>query len=159
WVVGQFVFALYQLVFRFQSPACTENHLLSPFLDMRAGRYQPTTENPGDTEQKQTDPLPVLGVIFLLFYYIIRLACFFLNLKKTLRNGGWMLEEFVSGSKKIAVVGMGYVGLPLCISLGRAFRGVIGFDISDVRIGELGSGHDRTEEVSAEDILSASIEF
>ena len=70
-----------------------------------------------------------------------------------------MLEEFVSGSKKIAVVGMGYVGLPLCISLGRAFSGVIGFDISDVRIRELTSGHDRTEEVSAEDILAASIEF
>ncbi len=70
-----------------------------------------------------------------------------------------MLDEFVSGSRKIAVVGMGYVGLPLCISLGRAFRGVIGFDISDVRIRELTSGHDRTEEVSAEDIFAASIEF
>ena len=70
-----------------------------------------------------------------------------------------MLEEFVSGSKKIAVVGMGYVGLPLCISLGRSFRGVIGFDISDVRINELMSGHDRTEEVSAEDILASSVEF
>ncbi len=70
-----------------------------------------------------------------------------------------MLEEFVSGSKKIAVVGMGYVGLPLCISLGRSFRGVIGFDISDVRINELMSGHDRTEEVSAEDILAASVVF
>ena len=70
-----------------------------------------------------------------------------------------MLEEFVSGSKKIAVVGMGYVGLPLCISLGRSFRGVIGFDISDVRINELMSGHDRTEEVSGEDILAASVEF
>ena len=70
-----------------------------------------------------------------------------------------MLEEFAAGSRKIAVVGMGYVGLPLCISLGRAFRGVIGFDISDVRIRELTSGHDRTEEVSSEDILAASIEF
>jgi UDP-N-acetyl-D-galactosamine dehydrogenase len=70
-----------------------------------------------------------------------------------------MLAEFVSGSRKIAVIGMGYVGLPLCISLGRAFRRVIGFDISDVRIRELTSGHDRTEEVSAEDILAASIEF
>ena len=70
-----------------------------------------------------------------------------------------MLAEFVSGSRKIAVVGMGYVGLPLCISLGRAFRGVIGFDISDIRIRELASGHDRTEEVSAEDILAGAIEF
>ncbi|MGD0282832.1 MAG: nucleotide sugar dehydrogenase [Dissulfurispiraceae bacterium] len=70
-----------------------------------------------------------------------------------------MLEEFVSGSKKIAVVGMGYVGLPLCIGLGKVFKGVIGFDVNEARITELLSGRDRTEEVSAEDILAVSVEF
>jgi hypothetical protein len=56
--VGQFVFALDQLIIRFRPPACIENYLLSPFFYMWAGRYQSTTENPGDPEQKQTDPLP-----------------------------------------------------------------------------------------------------
>ncbi len=70
-----------------------------------------------------------------------------------------MITEYISGRKKIAVVGMGYVGLPLCAGLGRAFKGVIGFDISESRIKELTSGFDRTEEISAEDILAASIEF
>jgi len=57
-VAGQFVFALYQLTFRFRPPAYFENYLLSPFLDVWAGRYQPTTEDPDDPEQKQTDPPP-----------------------------------------------------------------------------------------------------
>ncbi|MBF0557487.1 MAG: nucleotide sugar dehydrogenase [Nitrospirae bacterium] len=70
-----------------------------------------------------------------------------------------MLDEFISGKKKIAVVGMGYVGLPLCIGLGKAFKGVIGFDISDSRIKDLKSGTDRTEEVSAVDMREASVEF
>lgn len=69
------------------------------------------------------------------------------------------MDEFIGGSRKIAVVGMGYVGLPLCIGLGKVFKGVIGFDISDTRIRELISGNDRTEAVSAEDIGEASVEF
>jgi hypothetical protein len=56
--LGQFVFALDQLVFRIQSLAIIENWLLSPFLNMWAGRYQPTADDPGDPEQKQTDPIP-----------------------------------------------------------------------------------------------------
>ncbi len=56
--MGQFVFALDQIVFRFQSLACTEDYFGSPVFDMWAGRYLPTAENSGDPEQKQTDPLP-----------------------------------------------------------------------------------------------------
>ena len=42
-VVPQFVFALYQLVFQFNHwHVYIENYLWSPFLDMWAGRYQPT---------------------------------------------------------------------------------------------------------------------
>ncbi|MBZ0157210.1 MAG: nucleotide sugar dehydrogenase [Alphaproteobacteria bacterium] len=70
-----------------------------------------------------------------------------------------MIEDFVAGRKKIAVVGMGYVGLPLCISMGKVFAGVIGFDISTVRIQELQSGHDRTLEVSPKDVAEASVLF
>ncbi|MFZ6008171.1 MAG: nucleotide sugar dehydrogenase [Nitrospirota bacterium] len=70
-----------------------------------------------------------------------------------------MTEDFVSGKKKIAVVGLGYVGLPLCVGFGRVFRGVIGFDISESRINELKSGNDWTLEVSSEDIKKTSVEF
>jgi UDP-N-acetyl-D-galactosamine dehydrogenase len=70
-----------------------------------------------------------------------------------------MIEDFVSGKRKIAVVGLGYVGLPLCIGFGKAFKGVIGFDISESRINELKSGHDWTLEVSSEDIKKTYVEF
>ncbi|MCC6347212.1 MAG: nucleotide sugar dehydrogenase [Nitrospirales bacterium] len=70
-----------------------------------------------------------------------------------------MTEDFVAGRKGIAVVGMGYVGLPLCISMGKSFGRVIGFDISTARIRELQEGQDRTLEVSPEDIAAASVLF
>jgi hypothetical protein len=65
-VLGQFVFALAQLVFRFLSLASIDNCLLSPFLVMWAGRYQPTADNPGDPEQKQTDPIQFSNAYCLL---------------------------------------------------------------------------------------------
>ncbi|HYG03492.1 MAG TPA: nucleotide sugar dehydrogenase [Chryseosolibacter sp.] len=48
--------------------------------------------------------------------------------------------------EKIAIIGLGYVGLPLAVEFGKKFR-VIGFDINVERIAELRSGHDRTREV------------
>jgi len=60
---------------------------------------------------------------------------------------------------KICVVGLGYVGLPLAVSLARHFR-VIGFDVNKKRIEELLSGVDRTGEVEdAEDLTQENIEF
>ncbi len=70
-----------------------------------------------------------------------------------------MIEEFVSGERKIAVVGLGYVGLPLCISFGKVFKQVIGFDRDVVRVDELKSGFDRTLEVSAEELRNSFAEF
>ncbi len=70
-----------------------------------------------------------------------------------------MIEDFISGNRKIAVVGLGYVGLPLCVGFGRVFKGVIGFDISESRINELKSGNDWTLEVSSDDIKKTSVEF
>jgi len=55
---------------------------------------------------------------------------------------------------RIAVIGLGYVGLPLAVGLARHFP-ITGFDINAARIGELKSGHDRTREVE-EKILKAS---
>jgi UDP-N-acetyl-D-galactosamine dehydrogenase len=49
--------------------------------------------------------------------------------------------------RKIAMIGLGYVGLPLAVEFGK-FAPTIGFDIDEKRINELRQGHDRTLEVS-----------
>lgn len=55
---------------------------------------------------------------------------------------------------KLAIVGLGYVGLPLALEFGKK-RPVYGFDINDKRIDELKIGKDSTLECSSEEILSA----
>lgn len=55
---------------------------------------------------------------------------------------------------RIAIVGLGYVGLPLAVEFGKQ-RKVLGFDINAARIGELRSGQDNTLEVTAEDLKTA----
>ncbi len=57
-------------------------------------------------------------------------------------------------SEKIAVVGLGYVGLPLAVHLAHHYP-VLGFDISQRRVDELNQGHDRTNEV-ADTLLKAN---
>ena len=47
--------------------------------------------------------------------------------------------------KKIAIIGLGYVGLPLAIEFGNFFK-VVGFDINKSRVEDLRSGNDRTQE-------------
>lgn len=56
---------------------------------------------------------------------------------------------------KIAIIGLGYVGLPLAVEFGKR-RHVIGFDINQARIAELNSGKDGTLEVSPEELAEAS---
>lgn len=53
--------------------------------------------------------------------------------------------------KKIAVIGQGYVGLPLAVEFGK-HREVIGFDINESRIAELKAGKDSTLEVTEEEL-------
>ncbi len=55
----------------------------------------------------------------------------------------------------IAVVGLGYVGLPLAVAL-AAHHPVIGFDINAQRVAELNSGVDHTQEVTAEALAAAA---
>lgn len=57
---------------------------------------------------------------------------------------------------KIAVIGLGYVGLPLAVEFGKQYE-TIGFDIAQWRIDELNSGHDRTLEVE-KDVLEAVLQ-
>ncbi|MAY13928.1 MAG: Vi polysaccharide biosynthesis UDP-N-acetylglucosamine C-6 dehydrogenase TviB [Oceanospirillaceae bacterium] len=55
---------------------------------------------------------------------------------------------------KIAIIGLGYVGLPLAVEFGK-HREVLGFDINQDRIAELQSGKDSTLEVESENLVAA----
>ena len=59
------------------------------------------------------------------------------------------------GSCSIAVIGLGYVGLPLAVALGHKTR-TIGFDINQQRIDELKSGVDITREVDRSELAGAA---
>ena len=61
-------------------------------------------------------------------------------------------------AETIAVVGLGYVGLPLACAFGHQRR-CIGFDISQERVDELGSGYDRTGEIKPQDLKAPFLEF
>ncbi|MEX0751474.1 MAG: nucleotide sugar dehydrogenase [Xanthobacteraceae bacterium] len=59
--------------------------------------------------------------------------------------------------RKIAVIGLGYVGLPVAVAFARSGVPVIGFDINEGRVAELRSGRDRTREVAPEELKNANL--
>ncbi len=67
-------------------------------------------------------------------------------------------KSLCSGKDKIAIVGLGYVGLPLAVSMSKHFE-VIAYDLKSDRIKELESGLDRTMEVSKDALRDAKILF
>ena len=60
--------------------------------------------------------------------------------------------------RKIAVIGLGYVGLPVAVSFAAHGFEVIGFDIDVSRIEELRRGLDRTREVTAEELAASGLQ-
>lgn len=62
-------------------------------------------------------------------------------------------------NEKLAVVGLGYVGLPVAVALSRKYEGVIGFDVSADRVEELCRAEDRTGEVDKAQIKSSGATF
>jgi UDP-N-acetyl-D-galactosamine dehydrogenase len=64
----------------------------------------------------------------------------------------------IAREEKIAVVGLGYVGLPLAVHLSRHFD-VVGYDYQSSRVSELMAGKDRTLEVSDEEMAVADITY
>lgn len=60
--------------------------------------------------------------------------------------------------RNIAVVGLGYVGLPVAVSFGNKHK-VIGFDINEGRISELKNNYDRTNEVTTEKLEASDVEY
>lgn len=61
--------------------------------------------------------------------------------------------------EKIAVVGLGYVGLPVALAFADRFPDTVGFDISEARITELKHGREHTGEVAEERLGQSSIRF
>ena len=55
---------------------------------------------------------------------------------------------------KIAVIGLGYVGLPLAVEFGKKYR-TVGFDTNAARISELKAGRDLTLEITAAELKAA----
>ena len=65
-----------------------------------------------------------------------------------------VIKMLQTNELKLAVLGLGYVGLPLAVEFGKK-REVIGFDINSIRINELKAGIDRTMEINPEELIQA----
>jgi UDP-N-acetyl-D-glucosamine/UDP-N-acetyl-D-galactosamine dehydrogenase len=61
-------------------------------------------------------------------------------------------------NRKVAVVGLGYVGLPVAVAFGLRAP-IVGFDINATRIAELQRGHDRTGEVADTELRAAQVRY
>ncbi len=62
-------------------------------------------------------------------------------------------------AERIAVVGLGYVGLPVALAFAKKFPGTVGFDINQAKVKELASGFDRTHEVDAATLEASSLQI
>ena len=60
-----------------------------------------------------------------------------------------------SADLKIAVIGLGYVGLPLAVEFGKRFP-TVGFDVNPARLSEIQSGEDSTREVTESELRAST---
>lgn len=65
----------------------------------------------------------------------------------------------IAGNERVAVLGLGYVGLPLALALARAGFDVLGFDTDAAHVAGLVAGRDRNGEVSAESLAGTTARF
>jgi UDP-N-acetyl-D-galactosamine dehydrogenase len=61
--------------------------------------------------------------------------------------------------ERIAIIGLGYVGLPIALAFARRFRGTIGFDLNAKRVAALRAGSDETNEVEGEQLAGTTLEI
>ena len=70
-----------------------------------------------------------------------------------------MYENIIKGNEKLAVVGLGYVGMPIAVAFARKNVNVIGFDLNKSKIELYKSGIDPTNEVGNEEIKKCKVDF
>lgn len=77
------------------------------------------------------------------------------------REPGQMVtyENIKRGNESLAVIGLGYVGLPIAVEFARRGVSVIGFDLNDMKIAQYQAGRDPTKEVGDENVRSSSVQF
>src|SRR5687767_3691348 len=59
--------------------------------------------------------------------------------------------------EKFAIVGLGYVGLPVALAFARKHPGTIGFDIDEEKVRELARGFDRNGEIGEEELAATKL--
>lgn len=69
-----------------------------------------------------------------------------------------MLDKLTKGENKIAVIGLGYVGLPIALEFGRKFK-TIGFDINEQRVEMMNNHQDPSQELEPEAFQGSDIVF
>ncbi|MBO4903734.1 MAG: nucleotide sugar dehydrogenase [Lachnospiraceae bacterium] len=69
-----------------------------------------------------------------------------------------LYEDIRNGKEKIAVVGLGYVGMPIAVEFAKKVK-VVGFDLNEEKIAAYRSGHDATKEVGDEEIAKTTVHF
>ena len=69
-----------------------------------------------------------------------------------------MLNKLKSGENKIAVIGLGYVGLPIALEFGRKFK-TIGFDINEQRVEMMNNKQDPSQELDSSEFEGSDIVF
>ena len=69
-----------------------------------------------------------------------------------------LYDEIVAGKEKIALVGLGYVGVPIAVAFSKKVN-VVGFDLSAKKIGLYKNGIDPTNEVGNDAIKNCTVDF
>ncbi|MBP6575116.1 MAG: nucleotide sugar dehydrogenase, partial [Flavobacteriales bacterium] len=69
-----------------------------------------------------------------------------------------LYERLVKKEAKLAVIGLGYVGLPIALAFARKIK-VVGFDINQKRVDMMRRGEDPSDELVAEDFKGCDIHF
>ena len=69
-----------------------------------------------------------------------------------------LYDKIISGEEKIALVGLGYVGMPIAVAFAKKVK-VVGFDLNEAKIKLYQSGIDPTKEVGDDVIKSTTVEF
>ena len=70
-----------------------------------------------------------------------------------------LYEKLVNGEEKLALIGLGYVGMPIAVAFAKKGLKVVGFDLNEAKIDLYKAGFDPTKEVGDEVIKNTTVDF